>query len=108
MVSRGRRAYDGAEAALRRAEDAIPRDWQERARERIPGLGRLDPYVREAARLLRVAVGTVDEIGEKADQLRDMARSARELKEADEAGDEARRERALSRLQARRDEGGDG
>ncbi len=104
MAARARRALNGADRALDQARDAIPNDWQRRAEERIPGLGRADGYVREAARKLSVLVGTIEEIGEKADRLRSMAREMRELKEADESNDEARRERALDRLRARRQE----
>jgi hypothetical protein len=104
MVSRGRRAYAAAERALDGARDAIPADWIERARERIPGLGRADPYVRETARKLSVAVGELADYAEKADRLREMASDVRELKEADEARDDARRDRALERLKARRSE----
>jgi len=102
MVSRGRKTYAAAERALDSAREAIPRDWVERARERIPGLGRADPYVREAARKLAVVVGTIDELTDKADQMRGMARDVRELREADAAHDDARRDRALERLKAKR------
>jgi len=102
MVSRGRKAYAAAERALDSAREAIPQDWVERARERIPGLGRADPYVREAARKLAVVVGTIDELTDKADQMRSMARDVRELREADAAHDDARRDRALERLKAKR------
>jgi len=105
LVGRGRRAYAAAERALDSARDAIPKDWVERARERVPGLGRADPYVREAARKLAVAVGTIDELTEKADQMREMARDVRELREADAAHDDARRDRALERLKAKRSDG---
>lgn len=102
MAARARRTLDAAERPLDQARDAIPRDWQQRARDRIPGLGKDDHYVREAARKLSVLVGSIDEMGARADRLRSLARDMRELKQADEAGDEARRERALGRLQARR------
>lgn len=104
MVSRGRRAYDAAERALDSARDAIPSDWLERARERIPGLGRADPYVRETARKLTVAVGELADFADKAERMREMASDVRELKEADEARDDARRDRALERLKAKRSE----
>ena len=104
MVSRGRKAYAAAERALDSARDAIPSDWVERARERIPGLGRADPYVRETARKLSVAVGELADYAERADRLREMASDVRELKEADEARDDARRDRALERLKAKRSE----
>ncbi|KSB89704.1 hypothetical protein AS593_01370 [Caulobacter vibrioides] len=104
MVSRGRKAYAAAERALDGARDAIPSDWVERARERIPGLGRADPYVRETARKLSSYVGELADFGEKADRLREMASDVRELKEADEARDDARRDRALERLKAKRSE----
>jgi hypothetical protein len=104
MAARARRALDGADRALDHARDAIPADWRRRAEERIPGLGRADGYVRDTARKLSVLVGTIEEIGQKADRLRSMARDMREVKEADEANDEARRERALDRLRARRQE----
>jgi hypothetical protein len=104
MAARARRALDGADRALDHARDAIPSDWQRRVEERIPGLGRADGYVRDTVRKLSVLVGSIDEIGQKADRLRGMAREMRELREADEANDEARRERALDRLRARRQE----
>lgn len=104
MVSRGRKAYAAAERALDSARDAISSDWVERAREKIPGLGRADPYVRETARKLSSYVGEVADFAEKADRLREMASDVRELKEADEARDDARRDRALERLKAKRSE----
>ncbi|WP_313671434.1 hypothetical protein [Sandarakinorhabdus sp.] len=105
MAARARRTLDNSERALDQARDAIPGNWQERARERIPGLGKADHYVREAARKLSTLAGAVDDVGSKADRLRGLARDMRELKEADAANDEARRERALDRLKARRQEG---
>ncbi|MDG2528598.1 hypothetical protein [Caulobacter endophyticus] len=108
MVSRGRKAYAAAERALDRARDAIPSDWVERARERIPGLGRADPYVRETARKLSAYVGDIADYAEKADRLREMAGDVRELKEADEARDDARRDRALERLKSKRSEESEG
>ncbi|AYV47423.1 hypothetical protein CFHF_05770 [Caulobacter flavus] len=108
MVSRGRKAYAAAERALDSARDAIPSDWVERARERIPGLGRADPYVRETARKLSSHVGEIADFAEKADRLREMASDVRELKEADEARDDARRDRALERLKAKRSEESEG
>lgn len=105
MAARARRTLDTAERALDQARDAIPGDWQERARERIPGLGKADHYVRETARKLSTLASTVDDIGSKADRLRGLARDMRELKQADDANDDARRERALGRLKARRQEG---
>jgi len=104
LVSRARKNGAKAEQALSRARSAIPDAWLERARERIPGLGRADPYVRETARKLSVAVGTIDELSAKGDQLRASARAVRELKEADESNDDARRDRALERLKGRRAE----
>ena len=104
MSARVRRGMDVAGRALERARDAVPGGWRGRARARIPGLGKVDHYVRETARKLQVAVGTVDEIGQKADRLRSLARDMRELKDADEANDEARRERALDRLKTKRQE----
>ena len=105
LVSRSRKAGAAAQRALDKARTAIPDDWVERARERIPGLGRADPYIRESARKLSVVVGTIDELTTKADQLREMAQSVRELQEADATNDDARRDRALDRLKARRAEG---
>ena len=105
LASRSRRAYAAAERALAGAKQAIPDDWAERARERVPGLGRADPYVRETAKKLAVVVGTLEEMGDKADQLRETASAVRELKAADEAGDDARRDRALDRLKAKRAQG---
>lgn len=108
IAGRGRRAYDAAARALDAARDMIPRGWETRIQDTIPGLGRADPYVRETARKLSVVVGELEEIGEKADRLRETASSVRELKAADEANDDARRDRALARLQGKRaeDDGG--
>jgi hypothetical protein len=106
LAGRVRGAETSAQRALTAAREAIPRDWRDRIESRIPGLGRADPYVREAARKLSVAVGTIDELSEKADKLRESAQAARELREADEANDDARRDRAVSRLRGRRDEEG--
>ncbi|KPF75253.1 hypothetical protein IP88_07175 [alpha proteobacterium AAP81b] len=104
MAARARRPLDGAERALDAARDAIPGDWQEKARERIPGLGKADHYVREVARKFSTLAGAIDDIGSKADRLRGLARDMRELKEADAANDDARRDRALERLKAKRQE----
>lgn len=104
MAARAQKALVGGDRSLDAARDAIPADWRERARAHVPGLGRADPYVRETAQKLKVAVGTLEEMGEKAERMRSLARDMRELKAADEANDEARRERALERLKARRQE----
>ncbi len=104
LAGRSRRAWLASRKALDAARDAIPDDWAERAKERIPGLGRADPYVRETARKLAVVVGSLEDIGEKSDRLREQASAIRDLKAADEANDDARRDRALERLQARRAE----
>ncbi|WP_339913743.1 hypothetical protein [uncultured Brevundimonas sp.] len=104
LVSRTRAAEVVANRALDAARDAIPSDWRARAADRIPGLGRADPYVRETARKLAVAVGSIDELTSRADQLREMAGNVRDLREADAANDDARRDRALDRLRARRAE----
>lgn len=104
LASRSRRSLVSADRALDAARDAISTDWRQRRLAHVPGLGRDDPYVRETARKLSVAVGSVQEFGEKADRMRSLARDVRELKAADEANDEARRERALERLKARREE----
>jgi hypothetical protein len=90
--------------ALRKARNAIPAAWEERLRERVPGLGQADPYVRESRRKLAVSVGTLEEIADKSERLREAALAVRELQRADEAGDDARRDRALERLKAGRAE----
>lgn len=102
---RGDRAAQALQS-LRKARNAIPAAWEERLRERVPGLGPADPYVRDSRRKLGVAVGTLQEIGDKSDRLRETAQAVRELQRADEAGDDARRDRALERLKARRAEEG--
>ncbi len=102
LVGQTRAAATAANRALDAARDVIPDGWEERARERIPGLGRADPYVRESARKLAVAVGTIDELTSKADQMRELASNVRNLREADAANDDARRDRALDNLRARR------
>ena len=51
-----------------------------------------------------MAVGSIDELTSRADQLREMAGNVRDLREADAANDDARRDRALDRLRARRAE----
>lgn len=106
MIARARTPATAANRALDAARDAIPANWTERARERIPGLGRADPYVRETARKLAVAVGTIAELTDKADEMRALASNVRELRDADAANDDARRDRALDRLRARRAEEG--
>ena len=92
------------EAALTRAKRAIPDDWRERARRTAPGLGEDSTYARRARKLLTVAVGSVDDFTSKAERVRDTLRDARELKAADDAGDDARRDRALAKLKAKRQE----
>lgn len=106
MIARARTPATAANRALDAARDAIPANWTERARERIPGLGRADPYVRETARKLAVAVGTIAELTDKADEMHALASNVRELRDADTANDDARRDRALDRLRARRAEEG--
>ncbi len=82
--------------------DSWSRRWKERSRK-IPQLPLPpDPYLRDASRKLSVAVGSLEDIGEKSDRLRRQASAMRDLAAADEAGDDARRDRALKRLQARR------
>lgn len=88
------------ETALDKARRAIPDDWQRRAKAAIPVLSKPDGYAERAKKLLTVAVGSVDQLTELADKMRDV----RELKAADEANDDARRERALAKLQAKRRE----
>lgn len=92
-------------AALDRARRAIPDDWAERAQRAVPALGKGDGYDRRMKSLLKVAVGTIDQVGEQSDKLRTLARDVRELRAADAANDEARRERAIERLKAKREEG---
>lgn len=99
-----RLARTEAAQALTRARNSIPDGWEDRIRERIPGLGRADPYVRGTLRKLSVVVGSLQEIGDKSERLRESAQAMRELQRADEAGDDARRDRALERLKARRAE----
>ncbi|PSJ38823.1 hypothetical protein [Allosphingosinicella deserti] len=93
------------DAALDRARRAIPDEWAERARRAVPALGKGDGYDRRMKALLKVAVGTIDQVGEQSDKLRNLARDVRELRAADAANDEARRERAIERLKAKREEG---
>lgn len=93
-----------AQQMLQRARRAIPDEWAERAKRAVPALGKADPYLRRADKLLGVAVGSVDEFGQQSDKLRSLARDVRELREADEAKDEARRDRAIERLKAKRQE----
>lgn len=88
------------ETALDKARRAIPDDWQRRAKAAIPILSEPDGYADRAKKLLTVAVGSVDQLTELADKMRDV----RALKAADEANDDARRERALAKLQAKRRE----
>jgi len=90
--------------AIDRVRKAIPDDWRRRAREAVPALGEGDAYARRAEELLSVATGTLDEIGEQSDKLRSMAADVRELRASDEAGDDARRRKALDRLRTRKQE----
>lgn len=90
--------------AIDRVRNAIPDDWRRRAREAVPALGEGDTYARRAEELLSVATGTLDEIGEQSDKLRSLAADVRELRASDEAGDDARRRKALDRLRARKQE----
>ncbi|RSV40655.1 hypothetical protein CA233_09555 [Sphingomonas sp. ABOLD] len=89
-----------AETALGKARRAIPDDWQRRAKAAIPALSEPKGYAERTRELLTVAVGSIDQLTELADKMRDV----RELKAADEAHDDARRERALAKLQAKRRE----
>ncbi|TFI58106.1 hypothetical protein E2493_11940 [Sphingomonas parva] len=95
-----------AEKMLDRARRAIPDEWAERARRAVPALGKGDDYDRRMKKLLEVAVGTVDQVSEQSDRMRSLARDVRELRAADEANDEARRDRAIERLRAKREDGG--
>ena len=93
----------GGEAAIERAKSAIPDDWRARARKMVPTLDD-SSYAKRAKKLLGVDVGTLEELAERAEKLRDTLRDVRELKAADEAGDDKRRDRALEKLKAKRQE----
>lgn len=93
-----------AEEALDRAKKAIDSDWRGRARALVPDLVKELPFSPKVKEALKVAVGSVDDLTDRAERLRDTLRDARELKAADEAGDDRRRDRALERLKAKRQE----
>lgn len=126
VMARVRRPVNPAPPLRKTAGEAVPegrvpldpvrwsslRDtWTRTWREKRPPAPQLpvpdDPYLRDTARKLAVTTGSLDDIGEKSDRLRRQARALRGLAAADEAGDEARRDRALERLQARRASSGD-
>ena len=91
------------EEAIARAKKAIPDDWRERARKMVPTLDD-SSYAKRAKKLLRVDVGSLEELADRAEKLRDTLRDVRDLKAADEAGDDKRRDRALERLKTKRQE----
>ena len=127
--SQARDALSGAAAPLRgaldepkrkvqevsqRARDAlaagerIERDWQRR-RDAIggPDLNRVaQSYEQRRHRLLEVATGSVAQLAERMDGLRQVLQQRRADHKAQEREDEARRERALERRQQRRQEEG--
>jgi hypothetical protein len=70
----------------------------------VPALGEGDSYDRRMKELLKVAVGSIDHFSEQSDKLRALARDVRELREADAANDDARRDRAIERLKAKRED----
>jgi hypothetical protein len=87
--------------------DRLVATWRERGRAlvpQLPGRAAADPYLRDMGRKLGVETGTIAEIGARSEGLRETALAIRELREADEARDETRRERALGRLRQRRAE----
>lgn len=107
-------ALDGAKARVSELfsgdvpfHDRLVATWRERGRALVPQLPRraaADPYLRDLGRKLGVDTGTIAEIGARSEELRETALAIRELREADEARDETRRERALGRLRQRRTE----
>lgn len=103
-----------AQQVLGRARDAlaagerIERDWQSR-RDAIggPDLARVaQGYEQRRHRLLEVATGSVAQLAERMDGLRQVLQQRRADHKAQEREDEARRERALERRQQRREEEG--
>jgi hypothetical protein len=88
--------------ALQRPKRAIAEDWAERARKRVPALGKDDGYDKRAQRLLGVDVGSLEDIAAQSDKLRDQARQMREIADLATEKDEARRERAINRLRERK------
>ena len=103
-----------AQQVLGRARDAlaagerIERDWQSR-RDAIggPDLSRVaQSYEQRRHRLLEVATGSVAQLAERMDGLRQVLQQRRADHKAQEREDEARRERALERRQQRRQEEG--
>ena len=87
---------------LSRPKRAIAEDWAERARKRVPALGKGDGYDKRAQRLLGVDVGSLEDIAAQSDKLRDQARQMREIADLATEKDEARRERAINRLRERK------
>jgi hypothetical protein len=90
------------------AGERIERDWQSR-RDAIggPDLSRVaQSYEQRRHRLLEVATGSVAQLGERMDGLRQVLQQRRADHKAQEREDEARRERALERRQQRRQEEG--
>lgn len=111
-----RSALDGprrkVQEGIGRARDAlaagerIERDWQQR-RDDIAGwdLARVaQRYEQRRHRLLEVATGSVAQLAERMDGLRQMLQQRRAEDRAQERQDAARRERALTRRQQRREE----
>ena len=90
------------------AGERIERDWQGR-RDAIggPDLSRVaQSYEQRRHRLLEVATGSVAQLAERMDGLRQVLQQRRADSKAQEREDEARRERALARRQQRREEEG--
>lgn len=90
------------------AGDRIERNWQSR-RDAVggPDLSRVaQSYEQRRHRLLEVATGSVAQLAERMDGLRQVLQQRRADSKAQEREDEARRERALARRQQRREEEG--
>lgn len=105
-----RKAQQGL-ARAREVLDAgarIERNWQSR-RDAIggPDLNRVaQSYEQRRHRLLEVATGSVAQLAERMDGLRQVLQLRRAIDKAQERADEDRRERALARRQQRREEEG--
>lgn len=90
------------------AGERIERDWQSR-RDAIggPDLSRVaQTYEQRRHRLLEVATGSVAQLTQRMDGLRQVLQLRRAIDKAQERADEDRRERALARRQQRREEEG--
>jgi hypothetical protein len=90
---------DLREALKRKAREKTAAAWKERVRRAVPEDTTRD---RALSRALQVDVGSLDDLAQRLDHMRDQAKEARDAAELALSRDQARRDRALENLRARR------